>query len=541
MEKNNYFSILYCCCFLLLTSVALAQNTQQYLVLFSDKANSTYNVATPRQFLSERAIQRRNRQSISITTQDLPVNISYLNAIKQTGAKVGFTSRWFNGALVEANDTQLQQILSLPYVKGIEGNTPLQKRNIANRATRQKAKFEAFDTAPDFGLAYMQNNMIGVDKMHEQGFRGEGMLIAILDAGYSSVNTLPVFSHLFNENKIVGTYDFVNNKSFVYEGSSHGTAVLSCLAAQQTSRLVGTAPNASYLLLRTEDTENESLLEEVNWLIAAEYADSLGVDLINSSLGYTEFDNPATNHQYKDFDGKTTIAARAAALAAAKGIICTISAGNEGNSDWKYISTPADADSVLSVGAVDAYQSYVVFTSIGPSADGRIKPDVAAMGQSVAVANAFGNYTTTSGTSFASPILCGMVAGFWQANPQMKAQEVIRVIQQSGSTYTKPTPQLGYGVPHFERAMQLAQPITFEGKFWAFPNPISNQIKIAIAQFDAQNSYSFELVNTLGQTVLSGSITHKLQTIPCENLQNGLYFLSIKDNTQQQVFKMIKD
>ncbi|MDI9865032.1 S8 family serine peptidase [Flectobacillus sp. DC10W] len=539
MAKNKLFLLLFSFLFSL---SSLGQGALKYLVLLKDKNNSPYQVSQAKQFLSARAIDRRAKQNIAINTQDFPVNTTYINQIKQTGAKVWYTSRWMNAALVEATPEELTQILALNFVKGLEGKGALRSYASMLSAARRVSKFAMEDSpAPTgYGLSETQNLMLGVDAMHNQGFQGQNMLIAVFDAGFTGANTIPAFSHLFNNNRVIQTYDFVENNTFVYNYHSHGTNVLSCIASLQTGKMIGTAPEASYALFRTEDDDSESILEEVNWLIAAERADSLGVDLINSSLGYTVFDDANTNHTYQDMNGKTTIAARAAKWAAQRGIICTISAGNEGADTWKYISTPADADSIIAVGAVSSTRNVASFSSRGPSSDGRIKPDLSAMGQSVAVLNTAGNVTVSSGTSFSSPILCGMVAGLWQALPNKKAQEIIQLLKETASDYSAPNNTIGYGIPNFNIAYLKAQIPLFEGISLAFPNPINDQLKIALSDFSTQKNYNYQIFDSQGNEILQGSISNAITFINSSNWSKGTYILKLTVNQQIVVHKIIK-
>lgn len=522
--------------------LTFSQTAGKYLVVFKDKNNSPYSTDKPLAFLSQRSVARRERQKIAFTSKDLPVNPAYLQAVKNTGAKVIYTSRWMNAALIQCSSTVLSSVLSLSSVKGLAVNMALD--NPATRSERKASKFETLATnSLDYGLATTQNKMIGVDKMHDEGFRGEGMLIAILDAGFRNANTITALKPIFDENRIVGTYDFVENNQSVYEDDSHGTNVLSCIGAYSPAGMIGTAYKASFLLLRSEDSSSEYLIEEANWLFAVEYADSVGVDLINSSLGYTEFDNAIMNHTYADMNGKTTIAAKAAAWAASVGIICVISAGNDGNGSWRYISTPADADSVLTVGAVDAQNTYAIFSSIGPSSDGRVKPDVVAMGQSVAVVSPNGNVTTSQGTSFSSPILCGMVAGFWQANPTLTAIQVIERIRKSGHQYNRPDERLGYGIPDFVRANTNEVVLAVEDEnnslFSVYPNPSSSDITIQIKDSRLSNYFS-SLMDITGKTLMYQEVNTATFKMSLANLAVGTYFLRIGNDAKSTLMKVLK-
>lgn len=526
---------------LLLLASSMQAQTLKYLVLLKDKNNSPFSTAQPEAYLSKRAIQRRQTQGISLSTQDLPVNPAYTKSIQATGAKVWYTSRWMNAVLIEATTNQLNQVLALSFVKGIEGNRPLKLNHTPTGSLRQGYKFATEAESPNFGLANTQNKMLGVDVLHQNGYTGEGILIGVLDSGFQNASAMLAFNHLFTGNKIVATYDFVQNEKSVYEDDTHGTHVLSCLAAQLSNTYIGTAPQASYLLLRTEDVATESVLEEVNWLVAAEYADSVGVDMISSSLGYTTFDDASTNHTYSDLNGKTTIVARAATWAAAKGIICVVSAGNEGADAWRYIGSPADADSILAVGAVNSLQNYAIFSSIGPSADGRIKPDVVAMGQSVAIVNTLGSVSTASGTSFSAPILCGMVADLWQASPKLKAQELITFVKKSGNLYNSPTAQLGYGIPSASAVMLMNQKVASEAKAFIFPNPTTDAVKIILNTAETSFNYPFRLIDHLGNTVMTGNCNSAITTLSLAQVARGMFFLKISLPNEDLTLKIIKN
>ena len=514
-----------------------AQLPAKYLITFKDKTNSPYSISKPLEFLSQRSINRRQKQNITLKIRDLPVNPAYISEIKKTGAEIWFTSRWMNAALIQTSDTNLQTILKLPFVKGLEVNGTVD--DPLSRSGRKKAKFEALDNKSlNYGLSKIQNEMIGVNIMHDLDFKGEGMMIAVLDAGFNNTDKIAAFKPLFDENRIVGTYDFVKKEKSVYEDDAHGTEVLSCMGAFLEGNMVGTAPKASYLLLRSEEASSEYIIEEANWLFAAEYADSVGVDLINSSLGYTTFDDVKTNHTYAQLDGNTTIAARAADWAAGVGIVCVISAGNEGNDSWKYEGTPADADSVLAVGAVDANKLYVKFSSQGIPNDKRIKPDVVAMGQSTAIISPNGNVTTGSGTSFSSPILCGMVAGYWQANPTLTAMQIMENVRKSGSQAVKPDKVLGYGIPNLFKVLAIEGEVA--NFFKVYPNPTKAEITIEIDNFTGKD-YEAIIMDVSGRIQYIETLKNTVQTISIEKIPTGTYFLRVGNEEKKGVVKLIKE
>ena len=443
---------------------AAAQGTvRRHLVYFRDKTGTPYSVAQPQAFLSARAVARRSRQGIAVLPRDLPVNPAYVNQIRGLAGspRVLYTSRWFNAAVISCDSTTLTRITQLPTVR---------RASTLNRQLVAKPVPSAPEQVPDvvargtqatraqYGSAYRQNLQIGALAMHDAGFRGEGMHIAVFDAGFPGVNRISALQPLFLQQRLVSTRNFVDGGTSVYLRNSHGTNCLSTMAGNQAGFYIGTAPRASYSLCITEDTGSEHPVEEANWLAAAEFADSSGVDVISSSLGYTTFDPPSVSYTYADMNGRNAISTRAATMAARVGMLVVNAAGNEGDDPWHYISAPADADSIMSVGAVDSLGSHAFFSSYGPTADGRIKPTLAAMGFAAAVLSANGSAFRGSGTSYACPILAGMAAGFWQANPTLTAQQVIAALRATASQANNPDNVLGYGIPNFLTAYNVLHP-----------------------------------------------------------------------------------
>ena len=420
-----------------------AQQPNRYMVYFKDKNNSPYSINAPQAYLSQRAIDRRARQNIPVVAADLPVDPTYLDSLSATGALVVYTSRWFNAAVIGADSLQLVQISKFSFVKTIQlvRGSDFYARLSSQPVAGITPVVKRLASAP----AYQnQLSMIGADSMHLMGYHGEGMLITILDAGFINATTLSFFDSLFANQQVVSTYDFVLSQPNVYQSDDHGVEVLSTLAANEPGQMMGTAYKANYILLITEDVTSESPVEEANWLRGAEYADSAGADVISSSLGYNTFDNPAFNLTYSDLNGHTSIASRAASMAAARGILVCNSAGNEGGQSWQHIIVPADADSIIAVGAVDASGAYAYFSSTGPTSDGRVKPDLAAEGENTILGLSDGTIGSNSGTSFSCPLVAGLAAGFWQAFPNLKNVEVINYLKESASQYTNPNNLLGY-------------------------------------------------------------------------------------------------
>ncbi|WP_162426281.1 S8 family serine peptidase [Pontibacter pudoricolor] len=529
-----------------------AQQTEpkKYLVYLSDKNNTPYTIQQPEKFLSAKAVSRRQRQQIPVLERDLPVNPAYVQTLKSTGIDVWYTSRWFNAVIVRGTAEQLAQVNALPFVKnsrsldiisGPSAGGTLSLNDIPGKAAANTASLLA---PGDYGLAYHQANMLGATNLHEAGYHGEGMTIAVLDAGFPGVNTIPAFAHLYQNNQVSGTYDFVTRSENVYGANSHGTSVLSTMAAYLPDKMIGTAYKANYLLLRTEDAPTEHNIEEVNWLVAAEYADSAGADVINSSLGYTTFDAPSVSYSYDQMDGNTTIVARAADFAAATGILVVTSAGNDGNKAWKYISSPADADSVLTVGAVDSLGVVAAFSSRGPTADGRIKPDVVALGANAYVLNSSGTVVKSNGTSFSGPIMAGFATTLWQANLTKTNYEIIQLIRQLGSKASNPDNTLGYGIPNYSRNVTgLPTPGNEEGI--AVINPvIGNELVLLLSEDWRKKRAELQLMDATGKLILKSTLQPNLerQTIDLQKmaLQKGIYLCRIISGDQVATVRFVK-
>jgi serine protease AprX len=525
----------------------------QYLILFKDKANSPYSISRPKEFLSDRSIKRRTNQSIAVTERDLPVNQTYLNEINKLGTKVIYKTKWLNGALIQTDAATLNKVLSLSFVRGLEGKGDIRntRQNSDNQTFTTKDKF-GNEGITDNGLSQTQLAMLGADKMHQKGFHGEGMLIGVLDAGFLNANQLTFFKDLFNDKRVVGTWDFVNNEPNVYNDHNHGTNVLSCMAAFEDSRIVGTAYKASYLLLTTEDVGSETKREEANWLFGAEMADSVGVDVINTSLGYNEFDNAAQNYKYSDMNGDRALATRAADWAAQTGILVVASAGNEGTSAWKYVGTPADADSIITVGAVASTRNIVSFSSYGPSADGRIKPELSAQGAGTIVGNTNGSVSTSNGTSFSSPLMAGFATSFWQAFPKLTNMQVREYLIRSASQYDSPDARVGYGIPNFDKAYEIAEleiliaELKKSGQEVAvFPNPFTDPqgVKVWVLKDDAGQNFEFSLVDITGKSVWSYSSKEKKITLPIfkDDLAQTVYVLKVTSENLNFSTKIVKE
>jgi serine protease AprX len=457
-------------------SVALAQYSR-YIIRLNDKAGSSFSVSDPGKFLSPRAIERRLRYQLPVEQSDLPVSKSYLDSIRLAGSvTVLNVSKWLNQVCIRTTDVAaLEKISSFPFVLSAmpiaarmqsqgPGKLRLESLLAPMRTTNARPQTPADSIL--YGDAYPQISLHHAEFLHQLGFRGEGMQLAMMDAGFYHYLQLPAFDSIRNNNQVLGTWDFVDNEAGVDEDHPHGMSCLSTIAANMPGTMVGSSPKSSFYLYRTEDVSGEYPVEEQNWVAAAEKADSSGADVFSVSLGYNLFDNAIFNYSYADLDGNTSIIARGADLAARKGILVVVSAGNEGNAAWKYITTPADADSVLVVGAVNAARQVAGFSSYGPSADGQVKPDVVAIGQNAVVADPnSGAPVFGSGTSYACPILAGVVNCLWQAFPEVNNMGIIDALRKSSDKANMPDNRSGFGVPDARKAFISLLLKTYTGKF----------------------------------------------------------------------------
>lgn len=434
------------------TALPAQERVFKYRVYFKDKKESPFSTKRPLEFLSQKAIDRRAKWNIKIDEKDLPVSPTYVAKVAESGVKVLCTSKWNNTALVQHSDSaHIESLAGLPFVAGVV-------REFAGipyvfpddcKEKRLAEIDDSLNTSTNFyGEAYTQISQLNGILLHNAGYRGKGMTIAVIDGGFYNADAMKLLDNV----KVLGTHNFVRPNQSVYDENSHGMSVLSCMGANKPHVLVGTAPEAEYWLLVSEDSYSETPAEEDYWAAALEFADSVGADVVNTSLGYNGFDDPAMSVKYNELDGNSHLISRSASLAASRGLMVVNSAGNSGIDAWKLITPPADGRDIITVGAVDKHKVNALFSSLGNTADGRIKPDVMAMGQASAVATTKGRVGTASGTSFSSPITAGMVACLMQALPSHKPTDIIKLLHESGSFAEHPNNIYGYGIPDYWKA-----------------------------------------------------------------------------------------
>ena len=497
----------------------------------------------PTEMLTVKALNRRANLNIPVDILDVPIHVNYVEVIEnEPNMQVLAQSKWLNAVHVRGALSNIQSLSNLSFVNSIQfANKQLNTNNRLNHGSRinqvENKNLALNTTQLNYGNANNQIEMLNGHLLHNEGFSGNGMTIAVIDNGFFGVNYGIAFNHLFENGQVLNTYNFVNRNSNVFSAGNHGTIVLSTMAANLDGQFIGTAPDANYILLVSESNSYENPLEESLWVEAAEYADYLGADVINSSLGYNTFDNPNYDYIYNDMDGETSFISRGAKIAASRGLVCVVSAGNSGNDAWQYIATPADAENILTVGAVNSTGNYASFSSIGPSADGRVKPNIVAQGASASVVSANGNLTTSNGTSLSSPIVAGLVACLWQSLPNLKPAQIIELIENSASLFPNPTALLGYGIPDFYEAktqglLTVENPI-FQNDIKLYPNPVSEILNI---QTDLE-IVECTIFNVMGQKIRT---INNSKTINCSELKSGMYFLEIKHSNGIETLKFLK-
>ncbi len=528
MGSNKYI-------FTLLLSILFAPawaQVNRYVVHLSDKNNSPYSVDAPLVYLSPAAIDRREKP---IATEDLPVNPSYINQITDLGTTYLYQSRWFNLILIESTEAKITEVLGLPFVVAAE------EVALGPNPGRKEDKLDVLGTEE---ASDAQNYMIGTDWLQSEGITGEGVKIAFLDAGFRGINSVAGFEYLRNNQLIRHTYNFVHQQENVDGYSDHGTKVVSTVSGLESMTYQGSAIDAAVYLYVTEDVSSEQRVEEYYWLFGAEMADSAGVDIISSSLGYNTFDNPSHDYTPDDLDGNTTVITKAADKAFEKGLVVITSAGNSGNQSWRTLTAPADGVNVLTVGSVTAQGVRSSFSSFGPSTDGRVKPDVMAMGSGVMVFNGVGNLVGSNGTSLAAPQVAGIVAGLMGEYPSLTNKEIIELIRFTASNYDQPNEAIGYGIANIERAMLLLGNEEQELPVLIYPNPTLDFVELKFKDPIENPTFALKIYSTEGRLLRELEHAVSWSTNPMRidfnSFPVGVYLMQIISGNEITKLKVIK-
>lgn len=523
--------------------------TNIYWVQFTDKNNSPYSIDNPEAYLSERALQRRANQGIGIDEFDIPVNPQYLQAVADCGAQLLNPSKWLNGVSVYTyQQAVIDAISALEFVETVRNcpNDPkaqeLKERWLANemKAAENQRGMKGY-----YGGGTTQINQLNANFLHDSGFQGEGMIIAVLDGGFIGAETHECFDNMREEGRLLGVRDFVYGSTSVYTQSSHGTSCLSTMAAYVPNTFVGTAPKASYFLMHTEDGYSENIIEEYNWVSGAELADSIGADICSTSLGYVGFDMSQWDHPFEHFDGQTAPMTIGAEIAASRGMVCLNAAGNDGDS-WNgqcTLGIPADAEHILTIGAVNGSGNRAYFSSVGPTYDGRIKPDVMAMGEGTYVADGYGDYYNGNGTSFSTPVLAGAVTCLRQSNPYATVQEFCDIVRQCSNRADNPDIRYGYGIPDLAKALDLLhveeQPLPAEEIINVYPNPSHGEVRVTLKEGHQANVNVYDFMGRLLYTYSFNGLNHTTLEHYLNQLSTGVYFLKVTSELGNQTTKLV--
>jgi len=544
MVMNKRGFVLACLGLTMLSVTAWAQ-VNRYFVSFSDKTNSPYSIADPGAFLSPSAIERRLRHGVSVSERDLPVNPNFVTALSSAGVSVFYTLRWVNGAVVQCDASLLPTLSSLPFVNTIERIAPgARVSGAGGRRSPETGRKKTTSVIEN----QAQLSMLGLDQMHADGITGEGVMVAIFDGGFQGVNQIAPFAPLFEQGRVnlSLSYDFVGGSANVFQYDDHGTEVFSVIAAQVPDSYIGGAYNASFQLYVTEEVRSEYRIEEYNWMAAAERADSAGVDVISSSLGYYDFDDNTMDYPKSAMDGNTAIVTKAATWASERGILVVTSAGNEGNiASWRIVTAPADADNIIAVGNVGLTGSKSGSSSTGPTADGRIKPDLSALGMMVRVITKDGGLGSASGTSLAAPLVTSLVAGLLQKYPDVTNTELIDLMKKTATKGSAPDNLTGWGVPSYVAVVNYKTQGGQENQMDLYPNPASTDT----VTLSPRNPNDFpdarvELLDARGIRLAQWS--HRFNwsnstfQLPLADLKSGLYFVRVSQGEKRFVFRLVR-
>jgi len=532
-------TVLYLLVFFFTCSVQAINDALRFRVLLTDKKDES--IGTPAPVVSSKSLTRRENQGIAMDSTDTAISRTYTNAILAKGYTIVSKSRWLNSVVISASDSScIDTLKTLPFVREVQlvWVNPLSQKTNPVKISRKKDKLR-LDTSNYYGKAAVQVEMLGLKPLHDKGYKGAGKTIAVVDAGFFGVDTISWFKNV----SMGVSKDFIYPPTSIFAGHTHGTAVLSLMATNEAYSLVGTAPEATYCLFRSEDVRSEFPIEEDYWVEAVEYADSIGADIVTSSLGYTVFDVPELAYGKSKLDGETAFISKGASIASQKGMLIVLSAGNDGSNDWKKIDYPADAEGALTVGSVQSDLSKSGFSSVGPTADGRIKPDVMAMGSNNTIVTGSGILGPGSGTSFSAPLVAGMAASIWSAFPEMKATDLFQFIRESGSRAVTPDTLYGFGIPNAQKiwiSLNESFPQSDLPSFYCYPNPVRNNIHFA--DFSMMSvPVKICIYNAFGEKVLEKTLTGKETMVDVSYFPDSIYFVEFLVSGERKAYqKMIK-
>lgn len=538
-------------CSLLSADISAAPPQYAFRVQFKDKQGSL-SLSNPLLFLSQRALDRRSAQSILLDSTDQPVVSAYINdVLSSTSGKFHCASKWMNSCVVLLTDSsQILNIQSKPYVADIKYvGYFLNGLHKSGNTAELHSGAKTTGSPGYYGGSYDQTMMVNGTYLHDRGYKGAGKLIAVLDEGFMGVNTIDVYTNLMTSGRLVDTHNFVYASNDVFSAYNHGTTCLSTMAADKQGTYVGSAPEAQYALYVTEYPLADYPIEMDDMAAAIERADSLGADIISTSLGYNLFSGSFPDLTNADIDGKTTVAAKAVNMAGVKGMLCVITAGNEGGNTWNYILTPGDADSAITVGSVNSSYDPASSSGFGPNSAGRQKPDVCMLGNPAAVVNSSGVAALAGGTSYATPQLAGWAACLWQSSPGATATKLREAIRRSAHRYSNPDNHIGYGVPDFYRAAQFLgiteTPAPSNGNDWVaiVPNPIGKQLS-CILKMGLAEKVQLSITDAVGKEVYTTSADTKAGeqklTLAIPALSRGVYFLKVQTSNKLKTIQFIQ-
>jgi len=530
--------------FFLSADSLLSQESRMYRLCLKDKGNPPFSLAHPEDFLSLKSIERRQRQNLPVDSFDLPLDPAYMEAIAETGATIRTSSKWEKTVVVNLSDMEiLSRLKNLSFVDTLycvwEGNLPATTNINMEDITLSPTLRD--DTINSYGSGFTQIALNNGHLLHDAGFRGKGMTIAVLDGGFLNADSID----FFNQTQIKGLKNFNHETTdMLREGSDHGTMVLSCMLSNKLGSMTGTAPEADYYLFRTEVISEEFPVEEDYWVAGLEYADSLGVDIVTSSLGYFTFDDPAMDHTQEQLDGQTVPISRAANLAASRGIVLLNSAGNEGANSWNKIIFPGDAENMITVGSVNKDSTRSYFSSVGLTADGRIKPDIMAMGYQASVVTSSNTVVQANGTSFSTPIMAGLTACLWEALPDLNSFEMLHLIRETADHFQNPDSLMGYGIANVYKAYIENQPAGLQPLSSASEpvyisiSAFDNRLYINLIDNEQYNVCRVEIYTALGNRILA--VSDLSGSIDISSLPKGIYIVSLRIGDKQCVRKFVK-